>query len=234
MAQELLDSQVTYTDWVEVTMPDTARATPLANQFLTGADGVTTLTNGTVGFVNLNNAKPTGMDTTAFGGDVKDGFHVYSNDRSTGTDPTNFYAGSLTTTNLGAPLTMQTASGTWQGRLFAARDTVVVNAETLINAEVADFAPTVNFGMKTISATITGVTNFGGVDIPANTVSYDFTAVWDARGVFQSTINRTLSGVVSAGVLTGLIGQEGAVGVFISNAGAAVGYAGGFVARPTQ
>ena len=222
---------VNYADWVDVTSPDTTRATPLANQFLTGADAVSTPTNGTVGFVTLNNAKPTGMDTTAFGGDSNDGLQLYSNDRSTGADPTNFYTGILTTTNLGAPLTMQTAEGTWQGRLYTARDTVAVNAETLINSEAADFVPTVNFSTKTISANITGVTKLFGVDIAADTVSYDFTAVWDARGVFQGTINRNLSDVASAGKLTGLIGQGGAVGVFISNAGAAVGYAGGFVAR---
>ena len=179
--------------------------------------------------MNLNNAET--ADGTDWDGDINDGFHVYSNDRSTGTDPTNFYAGILTTTNLGAPLTETTASGIWEGRLYAVRDTVIVNAETIINSEVANFAPTVTFSTKTISATIPGVTKLFGVDIAANTVSYDFTAVWDARGVFEGTINRNLSDVASAGVLTGLIGAEGAVGVFISNAGAAVGYAGGFVAR---
>ncbi|MGU9963769.1 MAG: hypothetical protein ACNYPD_06645 [Candidatus Halichondribacter symbioticus] len=222
------DGRVNYADWVEVTTPDTTRATPLANQFLTGADGITTTTNGTVSFLTFANATHGG---TSFAGDGNDGFQVYSNDRSTGTNPTNFYAGILTTTNLGAPLTQTTAEGTWQGRLYAVRDTVIVNAETLVNAEVADFTPTVNFGTKTISATITGVTRFRGVAIVADTVSYDFTAIWDERGVFQSTINRTLSSVASTGVLTGLIGAEGAVGVFVSDADEPVGYAGGFVAR---
>ncbi len=237
MAQELLDSQVTYTDWVEVTRPDTARATPLANQFLTGADGLTTAT-GNSGSLNLNNAKPTGMDTTAFGGDSNDGFQVFTNGISGNEDPTNFYAGILTTTNLGAPLTELTAKGAWQGRLYAARDTVLADTNNAINTEVADFTPMVNFTMKTISATIPGVTNFGGVAIVADTVSYDFTAMWDERGVFQGTINRTVAGategdddVVSAGLLRGIIGQEGAVGVFISNADADVTYAGGFVAE---
>ena len=223
---------VRYDDWVDVTTPDTARATtPLANQFLAGVNNERTATNGHLGFLNFENATPT--DGTAWAGDGNDGFQIFSNDHSDSADePTNFYTGIFTTTNLGAPLTETTASGTWEGRLYAARDTEPATVgNTVVNTEVADFAPTVTFSTKTISATITGVTKSAGADIMADTVSYDFTAVWDARGVFQGTINRNLSSVASAGVLTGLIGAEGAVGVFISNAGAAVGYAGGFVAR---
>ncbi len=213
---------VGYLDWVDVTTPDAARDTPLTNQFLRGADSTT---NDVAEFtsLNLNNAQPTGMDTTAFGGDSNDGFKISGNNTS---EPTHFYAGILTTTSLGAPLTETTASGAWEGRLYAARA-----AGTVRSTEVADFVPTVNFDTNTISATIPGVINFGGAAIVPGTVSYDFTAVWDERGVFQGTINRTLSSVASAGNLTGLIGQGGAVGVFISNAGAAVGYGGGFVAR---
>ncbi|MCA8834762.1 MAG: hypothetical protein K8953_06700, partial [Proteobacteria bacterium] len=211
---------VSYLDWVDVTTPDTTRADPLTNQFLTGADSITNDV-AEFGSLNLNNAEPT--DGTAFGGDVNDGFELSGNDPS---EATHYYVGILTTTNLGAPLTEQTAEGTWEGRLYATRATGAVRS-----TEVADFTPTVTFNTKTISATIPGVINLGGAAIVPGTVSYDFTAIWDERGVFESTINRTLSDVASAGKLTGLIGQGGAVGVFISNAGAAVGYAGGFVAR---
>ncbi len=224
---------VNYADWLEVTTPDTTRTDPLTNQFLAGADGA--LIVGSLDTLTLETATNGG---TPFDGDSNDGYQFYSNDHSDmAVHPTNFYTGILTTTNLGAPLTQTTASGDWQGRLYAAYITGVVDSPgtPTINNEVADFAPTVNFNTKTISATITGVTKFSGNGNAPDTVSYDFTAIWDARGVFESTINRTVTmdsnGVASAGVLTGLIGQGGAVGVFISNAGAAVGYGGGFVAR---
>ncbi len=222
---------VGYLDWVDVTTPDTTRTAPLTNQFLTGATTVTSVPLGTFGFLTLENAET--ADGTDWAGDAEDGLQIYSNDHSDSEDqPTNFYTGILTTTSLGAPLTMQTAEGTWEGRLYAVRDTeAAAQGTTIINSEVANFAPTVNFGMKTISATITGVTNATGAAIVADSVTYDFTAVWDERGVFQGTINRNLSSVASAGVLTGLIGADGAVGVFINDAGAGVGYAGGFVAR---
>ncbi len=216
IAQELLDSQVTYTDWVEVTSPDTARADPLANQFLTGSDGDATVATH-INNTNLSNATNGG---TAFGGDATVGFQIFqgTNSVAEGTDTTNFYAGILTTTNLGAPLTENTAEGTWKGYLYAAR---VEDAE---GDEQADFTPMVNFSTTTISATITGVTNFRGAAIVADTVSYDFTAMWDERGVFQSTINRTVAGatdddddVVSAGLLRGIIGQEGGIGIIHKN-----------------
>ncbi|MCA8834705.1 MAG: hypothetical protein K8953_06415, partial [Proteobacteria bacterium] len=59
------------------------------------------------------------------------------------------------------------------------------------------------------------------------TSGYSFTGTFDANGVITATTDHTSNG---AGVMQGLIGEQGAVGVFHSNA---VGvYGGGFVACP--
>ena len=59
-----------------------------------------------------------------------------------------------------------------------------------------------------------------------NDSGYSFTGTFDSRGVITATTDHTTNG---AGVMQGLIGAEGAVGVFHSNA---VGvYGGGFIAR---
>ncbi len=212
-----------YLDWVDVTTPAATRAFPLANEFVTGADttGATS-----VDFINFSNA--ISVDTT-FGGDVNpgninDGFQIFSNADGVG-DPTNFYAGILTTTNLGAPIA-EVAGAVWQGHLYAAR------VEGAGGYEQAQFVLDFDFAMKTISAEAIPAKHESGVALADGVAAYGFTAVWDDRGVFQGTIARTVASVDSDGTLTGIIGAAGAVGVFVSDAAAPVGYAGGFVANP--
>ncbi len=214
---------VSYLDWVDVTTPAATRAFPLANEFVTGAD---TTGASSVDFINFSNAI---SEDTTFGGDVSpgninDGFQIFSNADGVG-DPTNFYAGILTTTNLGAPI-VEVADAVWQGHLYAAR------LEGAGGFEQAQFVLDFDFAMKTISAEGIPAKRESGVALADGVASYGFTAVWDDRGVFEGTIARTVASVDSDGTLTGLIGAKGAVGVFISNADEPVGYAGGFVANP--
>ena len=218
------DTDVSYGDWAEVVTTDVATpSTPLKNEFLTGSDATGATS---VNVINFNNAI---NENTTFGGDVSDGdfndgFQIFAN---TGTgNPTNFYAGILTTTNLGGAL-VEVADAVWQGHLYAAR------VDGAGGYEQAQFVLDFDFSTTTISATNIPVRRVSGAALADDVATYGFTAVWDARGVFNAgTITRTLSTVASAGTLTGIIGAEGAVGVFVSNAGAPVGYAGGFVVSP--
>ena len=218
------DTDVSYGDWDDVITTAVATpSTPLANEFLTGSDATGATS---VNVINFNNAI---NENTTFGGDVSDGdfndgFQIFAN---TGTgNPTNFYAGILTTTNLGGAL-VEVADAVWQGHLYAAR------VDGAGGYEQAQFVLDFDFSTTTISATGIPVRRVSGAALADDVATYGFTAVWDARGVFNAgTITRTLSTVASAGTLTGIIGAEGAVGVFVSNAGAPVGYAGGFVVSP--
>ena len=222
---------VEYADWVDITNPSTTRRTTrLTNQFLTGSDATGTWPIPVT--ITFKNASYGG---TSFDGDGNDGVQLFVNTTYGDGPSTNIYAGILTTTNLGAPLNATTASAVWEGRLFAepAGGVIGLGGRRYSDFEVADFRPTINFNASTISATITGVTRDNGTAL-ANPVSYDFSANFDTHGVFQGTIDRSIAGVKSAGKLTGLIGQEGAVGAFISNPGTPVSYGGGFVARPTR
>ena len=202
---------VTYTDWNVVASPDAALDAPIANQFLAdvesdGGGGVTS--------VNLKDAQHT---DAPLGGDVADGF-AYN---TAGTTPDFvYYVGILPSTDLGLPLDMTTAMGTWNGSFIS------IEGETA--ATPADFTLTVTYGGSGLSA---GKSGSVAATI-ANTL-YSFTGEFDARGVIAGMVTRTETSPVSTsmGTLQGLIGSGGAVGVFISNAGEGVDYGGGFVAR---
>ena len=119
------------------------------------------------------------------------------------------HVGILANTNLGVPLNAETAEGTWEGSFVSAEGRVIITK---------DFILDVDFDNETVSATIP-------------TTLYDFEGTFDTWGVIDGTITHT-DVKVSNGIMTGLIGSEGAVGVFISNADADLSYGGGFVARP--
>lgn len=201
---------------------------PRENEFISGilAAGVpdedgSVANHRSYGANTLNNAIH--KDGT-FGGDANDG--VVPVNATNGS-----YVGILPTTNLGAPLTEPTASAEWQGVLWGAHTRT---------SERGSFTPTINFTAKTITGTVAdravGDTDFAvisGNNFPTG-VNYSFTASFDnPRGQLTGTITRTVDSVASAGTIRGIIGEEGAVAGFISDAGADLSYAGGFVARPT-
>ncbi len=155
------------------------------------------------------NLKDATYNSNPLNGDDMDGF-AYNTDS---TDAV-VYVGLLPTTNLGLPLNNTTQAGTWNGSFVSIEgDAVATNEFTL----------TVTFGgagagkAGSISATTIASTD------------YSFTGKFDANGVIDGTVTHTDT-TDSTGPLQGLIGQDGAVGVFISNAGTQ-DFGGGFVAR---
>ncbi|MCA8835705.1 MAG: hypothetical protein K8953_11550, partial [Proteobacteria bacterium] len=200
---------VAYADWNIATTPDIVlEDSPLANQFL---QDIATNGGGGETSVTLNSAQHTGA---SLGGEAADGFAY----KTAGTSPDFvYYVGLLPSTDLGLPLNNATQAGAWNGSFVSIEGGTVATTE---------FTLTVTFGGASGS-------NVGSVAPSAAIGNYTFRGDFDANGVIQNgTITRTVTSPASTsmGTLQGLIGQDGAVGVFISNAGEGVDYGGGFVA----
>ncbi len=201
---------VGYDAWVNAAVPlDIASdqtTSSTTNRFLTTSGNV--LNKGTVSGSSI----PVTMDSAqydgeALAGDVTDGFAYLRGSVN--------HVGILATTSLGAPLNSKTASGTWEGSF--------VSAEGNAGVKTKGFILNVNFVHASVIAEIH----------TTSSAFYKLTGTFNTRGVIDGTIRHT-EAKVSNGIMTGLIGSEGAVGVFISNADADVSYGGGFVARPTR
>ncbi len=201
---------VTYTDWNVVAMPDAAlEDSPIANQFLqysaAGSLGATS--------VNLKDAT---YSSNPLNGDLADGF-AYN---TAGTSPDFvYYVGILPSTDLGLPLDATTAMGTWNGSFISIEDGVA--------ATPADFTLTVTFGP-------TSNGNAGSVAPSEKIGDYNFTGEFDARGVIVGSVtHEDATNGNSTGILQGLIGAQGAVGVFITDSETTQEqhFGGGFVAR---
>ena len=139
---------------------------------------------------------------------------------STGTfagNVTKLYVGLLSTTALGAPLDNADQGGDW-----TAKTTVLTSAGATVNG---DFKLTVNYSMNSLAVKDTTTLTLGALGVIS--INGKFTA----NGVIFGTVD--FAGA-NAGTLTGLIGQDGAVGIFASNAGASTAYVGGFVAAPEK
>ncbi len=63
---------------------------------------------------------------------------------------------------------------------------------------------------------------------------FDISGQWDTRGVLTGTVNQVIdSGTDSGnGTLTGIIGDRGAIGAFISEGTGKQGFSGGFFVKP--
>ncbi len=168
------------------------------------------------------------------------------------------YAGILTGTRVGAPLTDPRVDVQWHGQFgFVSSDSDVPQQK--------DFILNVDFTNRTISADdirfFKSITREAGDERSPNPFliadTFSLTAEWDAdTGVFTGTTKFTkvspkfpdsydssavtdyitLDKIVSTGVLTGIIGVDSAVGVFASDEtqrdDRAIHYAGGFFALP--
>ncbi|MGU9964115.1 MAG: hypothetical protein ACNYPD_08520 [Candidatus Halichondribacter symbioticus] len=144
------------------------------------------------------------------------------------------YVGILSDTNMGAPLTTTAGRAIWKGFISGADA----------------FATPTAFDLTVIFNTTGGTINaFIPTNIPANNPRFAFRILgeFDAKGVITGTTDRRtytdLTDVTTydassltvntEGTLRGLIGSDGAVGVFTTDAeDANVPYAGGFVAKP--
>ncbi len=237
--------KVTFSDWErdfgEHRPPLTLRATnPPADrqrQFLRGG------TTGLLATTGKVVATPTSVTANLGVGNTNDGYHYFIDRVATNIRVP--YAGLLSGTDLGAPITDETSGTTtvWNGRLKAARSGTV--------ATDAALELTITFGgLRGEMGSIEGAVK------EFNTTGYELKGTYDASGVINGTVYygpfnpgtpavRT-SGTNTNGILTGLIGEQGAVGVFIAgNQGSTKGnligtattginnYVGGFVAAYT-
>ncbi len=196
---------VAYADWNVATSPDAAvEASPLANQFLQDV-----VTNGGGGetSVTLNSAQYSGA---SLGGEAADGFAY----KTAGTSPDFvYYVGILPSTDLGLSLNNATQAGAWNGSFVLIEDGAV---------ETTEFILTVTFGGA-------GAGKAGSISATIDSTNYSFMGEFNSSGVIDGTVTHADT-ANSTGPLQGLIGQDGAVGVFISNAGTQ-DFGGGFVAR---
>ncbi len=134
-------------------------------------------------------------------------------------------AGILSGTDLGAPLTQTSGTAHWNG-WFQSLGTWPVSK---------DFVLDINFNDKTIPGSVAGIEAF--VQQNSGDYYYHLKGSFDGKGVIKGTavwgnfINGDRNGTTgyrsSLAVLKGLIGEEGAVGVFYNYYSA-----GGFVASP--
>ncbi len=191
-----------------------ANSATAKNQFLLGtADGIPT-TGTTV----------SSATTLTIANDAKNGVGFF-------TANLKFYAGLFNGANLGEPLDDVAQAGEWTGSLQA----VVGSSATLsavlpmkLNVVYTDNARTINAFVLVSGEThflLNGTfTEYGVID---GTVNY---------GPFTGKVESTPEdGRGTNGILTGIIGQDGALGAFHSNESETSGYAGGFVAtKPTE
>ena len=168
----------------------------------------------------LNLASGDGDQT--LGGDATDGLAIYSRwDRGSGCCTLYYYAGIFSNTDLGLPRTETEGTAMWSGRFRA----IGSHSDNRVNKE---FTLTVNFGEGEQAGTISA-----RVSTTSSNYYYLLTGDFDNNGVIKGDMAFHRSGS-APGRLRGLIGQEGAVGVFVSNNDGIGGYrySGGFVARP--
>ncbi len=219
ISQSADDGVVSYADWVQVASPDEEPTTNnRSNHFIQSkGDNI----YGNYSFVRLNskNGLPSLATPLNLGGDLENGIRT-----SRGTDGSH-YAGIAPNTNLGKPLIENSGSAKWRGFVGSA----------FFNKE---FTLDVDFLNNNVEGFFSGHEKSEFYD---NGTHYLLSGIYDARGVIQGTaIRADFAGDIKtgtqtnihSGTMTGLIGQEGAVGVFISDnfSNDSDSFSGGFVA----
>nr|MCA8835541.1 hypothetical protein [Pseudomonadota bacterium] len=168
-----------------------------------------------------------------------------------GSQTSQYYAGLLVGTDLGAPIDENSNLGAiWTGKIDGITNGDVLD-ETEVKFEVM-FGGTTSFAnsvgsIKSIAneqATYTYVNDtVGAVNVNAPNTggdafnnTFDFTGGFNAQGVITGTVAHTnskpIGGGTVNGVFNGLIGVDGAVGVFKSDDAQSFGFIGGFEAKP--
>ncbi|MCA8833622.1 MAG: hypothetical protein K8953_00930, partial [Proteobacteria bacterium] len=145
---------------------------------------------------------------------------------------TRYYSGLLSSTNVGPTLDNANQGGTWAGTIG------VISGSTY---DKSGFSLNVDFAAKTISASGIRLGTKTNVAITGSWEQTTRVATIAARPTTvianpPGRIHGTITGLDDAvdGILTGIIGQDGAVGAFISGVGSTAIYAGGFVANPSE
>ncbi len=219
---------VNYNDWIRSfnARPSIYLDTDTrVSQFLASHSGATALDS--TGAGNAGDKGSLNLDTATFKGEAFDGEAADGVSWFWDSTNTRGYAGILSGTDLGAPL-VQTGTAKWHGHFQAT------------GGLSRDFILEIDFTNSMIEALVyhTGTNyyhlagSFGANGVITGEVNY---------GTFSDLTARTpMDSRADNGILTGLIGAQGAVGAFISGTGdknaitsAAPNYAGGFVANPT-
>ncbi len=171
--------------------------------------------------LNLSTAA---FDGVALGGDAADG--ISFGGPGSGSSSYPYWAAIGTGADLGAPLPEgMIGKATWNGSFRERRQAGTYSAK--------DFSLAVDFSAKTVKALVLS-TNSDFYKISGTYNDQGFITGSVDRGAFNDNDrNSPKAGTISSGKLSGLIGQQGALGVFISNEAASVQYSGGFVASPT-
>ena len=258
-------NKATFSDWVRdfgpnpppATLTATTPATARQREFLAGGtagldttDAVSiisganlTLTLGATGPNSARyNGEPLGGD-----GDASDGYGLLID--TVATNSFVVYAGLLADTDLGAPLTQTNGSVTWYGQI------------QIFRHGTFDTIDPHNFELEITYGGTNGVAGSieGDVErvLSGSTRQYRLAGTYDAGGVITGTttyagfmgddtgqLNTAIANGTGQGILTGLIGAQGAVGVFLraeagstkdnieGAASASQIYAGGFVVAP--
>ncbi len=161
-------------------------------------------------------------------GDAEDGFALATADID-GDSTHRLYVGILHTTNLGAPITTDTGTALWKGviRVLRYRETDPVSAPESYSG---DFVLSIDFATRVLA--FHG--NDGRADLTGATLSILTGTTFDrATGLITGSVSlvNTARSLSVTGTLRGIIGEEGAVGVFASPMATTFGdIVGGFVA----
>ena len=248
-----MDERVTYRDWAELANPIEAanRVSPL-NQFLqtnlAKKFGVSHLTDSTE-----VEARAISFATGDPGQNGNYGARIASF-RHTQNGSLFYYTGIWASTNLGAPLAQAAGTAKWKGYIrsvgLSATDTPFIfdvdfarkHIEAFVQSgcDLAVLSPCVRD--KATNYWIRGQYNDRGVisaraGVPAvihGSFIDDYSST-ESNGYREGDRNQIITdGSQTPGVLTGLIGNYGAVGAFHSTATGAGGYAGAFIARASS
>ncbi len=249
---------VTHADWVTAASADagifvasasTAAAnahfeqgTP-ANQFISSGPLLLGQGYSQVFSANLDiGSTGVGVSTENLGGDVKDGFSLGL--RSSDTGSLFYYHAAIDpTTHLGSPLLQTSGSATWRGWVIILAGYTNANHSPRNTSRGFNLTLTFNSAGGTLDAFIPQ----GGVDGTAHHLiegQFNASGIISGRtpgqGVIQADFaGRVIDGArtnITPGRLSGIIGQDGAVAVFISDDKVTNtnNFAGGFIARPVK
>ncbi len=154
-----------------------------------------------------------------------------------------YYAGIDSRVALGKPNFQNTGTATWDGQFQ-----VLLGAEPADVLDAVDFELTIDFETQTIESSL--------IQQGSTNNYFHLEGCYDSKGVIDGTVNYTqlmaaitdndratiMNHETPEGILTGLIGEQGAIGAFLSGTGdkgnitdgnsATEGFAGGFVAAP--
>ncbi len=249
-----LDNCVDTADWLASfeggeALPTTPNTTTRENQFLqataTGfADGANVDIRTTFGSPQTDIAIEPPLTfasaDTATGGVAFFGGSLFNDSGERVLNTYYYYAGVLAGTNLGAPITETITSARWTGQIRAIGSS---NTTELSASRITDFGLNITFdGTEGTIKSAFVVPNTGGFayEIDGTFDDKGIISGWVAHGAGDASGVNTTDPSYSPGTLSGIIGQNGAVGAFhrghetltAGSGSAFYVYSGGFVVTP--